>query len=49
MEVMESKRVSMIELFYNLVFAYMLAQATDMIHHLHDGVVPLQTMLAFIL
>lgn len=36
-----SKRVSLIELFYDLVFVYMVSQATGLIHHLHHGVVSL--------
>jgi low temperature requirement protein LtrA len=39
MDNIPTKRVSMIELFYDLVFAYMLSQATDLIHHLEHGVI----------
>ena len=39
-----SKRVSLIELFYDLVFVYMVSQATGLIHHLHHGVVSLTTL-----
>lgn len=34
-----TKRVSLIELFYDLVFVYMISQATSLIHHLHHGVI----------
>lgn len=42
-----TKRVSMIELFYDLVFAYMLSQATDLIHHLEHGIVNPASLLVF--
>lgn len=29
----------MIELFYDLVFTYMISQATSLIHHLHHGTI----------
>lgn len=48
MEVPTGKRVSMFELFYDLVFAYMIAQATDLIHHLHHGVISSTTLLIFV-
>lgn len=41
------KRVSLVELFYDLVFVYMIAKATSLIHHLHDGVVAPLTLLIF--
>lgn len=34
-----TKRVSLIELFYDLVFVYMISQTTSLIHHLHHGVI----------
>lgn len=34
-----TKRVTMIELFYDLLFAYMISQATSLIHHLEHGMV----------
>lgn len=34
-----TKRVSMIELCYDLVFAYMISQATNLIHHLQHGTI----------
>lgn len=34
-----TKRVSMIELFYDLVFTYMISQATSLIHHLQHGTI----------
>ena len=36
-----TKRVSLIELFYDLVFVYMVSRAIEMIHHLHHGIVGL--------
>lgn len=36
-----TKRVSLVELFYDLVFVYMGSRATEMIHHLHHGIVGL--------
>ncbi len=39
MDNLPTKRVSMIELFYDLVFAYMISQATELLHHLEHGVV----------
>lgn len=44
-----SKRVSMIELFYDLVFAYMISQATGLIHHLHHGTIAPISFLIFAL
>ncbi len=38
-----TKKVSLIELFYDLVFVYMISQATGLIHHLHNGVIGLST------
>ncbi|HAT54445.1 MAG TPA: low temperature requirement protein A [Lactobacillus sp.] len=48
MQIPTTKRVSMIELFYDLVFAYMIAQATDLIHHLKNGVVNSTTLIIFV-
>ncbi|MDE7049492.1 MAG: low temperature requirement protein A [Lactobacillus sp.] len=42
-----AKRVSMIELFYDLVFAYMISQATSLIHHLHHGIISPISFLVF--
>lgn len=39
-----TKRVSLIELFYDLVFVYMVFRATEMIHHLHHGIVGLPVL-----
>lgn len=44
-----TKRVSLIELFYDLVFVYMVSQATGLIHHLHHGVINLTTLGIFFL
>ncbi len=40
-----TKRVSLVELFYDLVFVYMVSRATEMIHHLHHGIVGLRPAL----
>ena len=42
-----TKRVSMIELFYDLVFAYMLSQATELIHHLEHGIINPTSFMVF--
>lgn len=42
-----TKRVTMIELFYDLVFVYMISRATGLIHHLNQGIVNLSTFLIF--
>ncbi|RVU71168.1 MULTISPECIES: low temperature requirement protein A [Lactobacillus] len=47
MKVPLTKRVSMIELFYDLVFAYMISQATSLIHHLHHGLVSPMSFVIF--
>lgn len=47
MDNIPTKRVSMIELFYDLVFTYMLSQATDLIHHLEHGVINPTSFLVF--
>lgn len=39
-----TKRVSLVELFYDLVFVYMGSRATEMIHHLHNGIVGLPVL-----
>lgn len=42
-----TKRVTMIELFYDLVFAYMISQATSLIHHLEHGTISPISFLIF--
>ncbi|GAA0039055.1 hypothetical protein LANSK_15320 [Lactobacillus amylovorus subsp. amylovorus] len=42
-----TKRVTMIEMFYDLVFAYMISQATSLIHHLNHGTVSPISFLIF--
>ncbi|KRM40720.1 bacterial low temperature requirement protein A [Lactobacillus hamsteri DSM 5661 = JCM 6256] len=39
----------MIELFYDLVFAYMISQATELLHNLQHGIVGLNSFLLFFL
>lgn len=45
----QSKRVSLVELFYDLVFAYMISQATSLIHHIHHGIITPTTLCIFAL
>ena len=45
----QTKRVSLIELFYDLVFVYMISRATSLIHHLHHGVISPNTFIIFAL
>lgn len=44
-----TKRVSLIELFYDLVFAYMISQATGLIHHLDHGLISLTSFVIFVI
>ena len=44
-----TKQVSLIELFYDLVFVYMISRATSLIHHLHNGVLSPVTLAIFAL
>lgn len=44
-----TKRVSLVELFYDLVFVYMVSRATGLIHHVHNGIVSLPTLGIFAL
>lgn len=43
-----AKPVSMIELFYDLVFVYMISKATGLIHHLHHGIVMPFALVVFV-
>lgn len=43
----DTKRVSMIELFYDLVFVYMIAQATSLLRHLQHGIVAPSALVMF--
>lgn len=45
----QTKRVSLIELFYDLVFVYMISRATSLIHYLHHGVISPNTFIIFAL
>lgn len=47
-EEIESKRVSLIELFYDLVFVYMISRATELLHHLHNGMISPTALIIFI-
>ncbi|GGI62293.1 low temperature requirement protein A [Limosilactobacillus caviae] len=44
-----TKRVSLVELFYDLVFVYMISRATELLHHLHHGVLTPVTLVIFFL
>lgn len=44
-----TKQASLIDLFYDLAFVYMVSQATGLIHHLHHGVVSPATLGIFVL
>lgn len=44
-----SKRVTMFELFYDLVFVYMLSQTTEIIRNLHHGIVTPMSFLIFVI
>lgn len=44
-----TKPVTMVELFYDLVFVYMISQATSLIHHLHHGIISPLTFVIFAL
>ena len=43
-----AKKVSMLELFYDLIYVFAIAKTTGLIHHLHHGVVPLDDYLKFL-
>lgn len=44
-----TKRVSLVELFYDLVFVYMVSRATEILHHVQNGIVNLPTLAIFAL
>ena len=43
------KNVEFTELFYDLVFVYAISKTTELIHHLHGGVVGGEAFFAFIM
>lgn len=47
-EEIESKRVSLIELFYDLVFVYMISRAAELLHYLHNGMISPTALIIFI-
>lgn len=49
MEKILSKKVSLIELFYDLIFAYMISCATELLHHLEHGIVSINSIVIFAL
>lgn len=44
-----TKQVSLVELFYDLVFVYMVSRATEILHHVQNGIVKLPTLAVFAL
>ena len=44
-----AKKVTMLELFYDLVYVLAVAKATAIIHHLHNGVVGVESYVKFII
>ena len=42
-----AKKVTLFELFYDLVFVYMISRATGLIHHLHEGVISPLALVTF--
>ncbi|MFS1663912.1 low temperature requirement protein A [Streptococcus sp. zg-JUN1979] len=44
-----TKKVEMSELFFDLVFVYAISKMTALIHHLHEGIIPLSALIAFML
>lgn len=44
-----SKKVSLIELFYDLIFVYMISCATELLHHLHHGIISVNSIVIFAL
>lgn len=47
--IIHHKRVEFTELFYDLVFVYAISKLTGLIHHLHYGVVPQESIIVFLL
>lgn len=45
----QHKKVEFIELFYDLAFVYTISQITSLIHHLHNGVVSIESIFTFII
>lgn len=43
-----AKKVTLFELFYDLVFVYMISRATGLIHRLHEGVAGLLSLTLFV-
>lgn len=43
------KKVELTELFYDLVFVYAVSKMTGFIHHLHEGVLPFENILFFLM
>lgn len=42
-----AKKVTLFELFYDLVFVYMISRATELIHHLYEGVISPLALVTF--
>ena len=43
------KKVELTELFYDLVFVYVISQITEQLHHFVNGIIPVQTIIIFVL
>ena len=42
-----AKKVSMMELFYDLIYVFAVGKITEMIHHPHNGVIDMITYIKF--
>lgn len=42
-----AKKVTLFELFYDLVFVYVISRATELIHHLYEGVISPLALVTF--
>ena len=48
-EIIKHKRVEFTELFYDLVFVFAISKTTALIHHLHNGILTWDSILAFLI
>ncbi len=48
MSLIKHKKVELPELFYDLVYAYVIAQITSLIHHPHQGLIPISALFSFV-
>ena len=47
-DTIKHKRVEFTELFYDLVFVFAISKTTALIHHLHNGILTWDSILAFL-